>query len=321
MVSIVIPVYNVEKYLRQCLDSVLAQTYSDLEVIAVDDGSTDSSPSVCDEYAARDPRVRVIHKPNEGVSAARNTGVEFAHGEWMTFVDADDMLAPDAVEHWMRTAQETGVLCITACISRKAAKVMHRHKQVKPRIYDWESLTARSLHQLRGTDTGSWAKLLHRSVFAGTLRWPDGYRFEDLALLPLLYERIGELGSKIASLNMPLYFYRPVSGSFMDSPCNPAYADLFRVTEEIENWATHRSYALLRAARNRRFAAACAMIPYAHTFYDKAITPQSLWHIAKFRRSEILLTPVTRIKTRIAAVLTLMGRNIWQRAMTRYLSK
>lgn len=94
MVSIIVPVYNVEEYLRECVDSVLNQTYSDVEVILVDDGSTDQSGNICDEYAKMDSRIKVIHKKNRGVSSARNTGIETASGERIIFVDSDDCIHP-----------------------------------------------------------------------------------------------------------------------------------------------------------------------------------------------------------------------------------
>lgn len=96
--SIVIPVYNVAAYLRECLDSVRAQTFGDWEAVCVDDGSTDGSGSILDEYAARDSRFRVLHQPNAGVSAARNAALEIAAGEWLTFLDGDDRLREDALE-------------------------------------------------------------------------------------------------------------------------------------------------------------------------------------------------------------------------------
>lgn len=95
MISIVIPVYNVEKYLPQCVDSILSQTYKDFEVILVDDGSPDGSPAICDEYALRDSRIRVVHQENAGVSVARNHGMEQARGEWITFIDSDDWVTPN----------------------------------------------------------------------------------------------------------------------------------------------------------------------------------------------------------------------------------
>ena len=97
MVSVIIPVYNVEKYLRECLDSVLAQTYKDLEVILVDDGSTDQSGSICDEYAAKDSRFKVIHKPNGGQSDARNVGLDNAQGDYVYFIDSDDYIPSNTI--------------------------------------------------------------------------------------------------------------------------------------------------------------------------------------------------------------------------------
>ena len=91
-ISVIIPVYNAEKYLRRCIDSVLAQTYKDFELLLIDDGSKDSSGAICDEYAAQDARVRVFHKENGGVSSARNVGLDHAQGEWITFVDSDDYI-------------------------------------------------------------------------------------------------------------------------------------------------------------------------------------------------------------------------------------
>ena len=95
VISIIVPVYNTEQYLRRCIDSVLAQTYQDFELLLIDDGSKDSSGAICDEYAAQDTRVRVFHKANGGVSSARNVGLDHARGEWITFVDSDDEVKPN----------------------------------------------------------------------------------------------------------------------------------------------------------------------------------------------------------------------------------
>lgn len=91
-ISIIVPVYKAEKYLRRCVDSILAQTFTDFELLLIDDGSPDSSGEICDQYAASDPRVRVFHKPNGGVSSARNLGIDISNGEYLTFVDADDLI-------------------------------------------------------------------------------------------------------------------------------------------------------------------------------------------------------------------------------------
>ncbi len=97
-ISVIVPVYKVEAYLQRCVDSLLAQTFSDFEVILVDDGSPDHCGEICDEYVRKDERVRVFHKPNGGVSSARNLGLDNVHGEWIAFVDADDLVPTDALE-------------------------------------------------------------------------------------------------------------------------------------------------------------------------------------------------------------------------------
>lgn len=97
-ISVIVPVYNAEKYIAQCIDSILSQTFSDFELLLIDDGSKDHSGAICDEYAAKDSRVRVFHKENGGVSSARNLGLDEAEGEWITFVDSDDFIAPDFCE-------------------------------------------------------------------------------------------------------------------------------------------------------------------------------------------------------------------------------
>lgn len=111
-VSIVVPVYKVEKYINKCLDSIKNQTFKDFEVILVDDGSPDECPAICDEYAKNDNRFIVIHKENGGVSAARNTGIESANGEWLYFVDSDDWLELDALENLVKEAEEQNVECV-----------------------------------------------------------------------------------------------------------------------------------------------------------------------------------------------------------------
>ena len=98
MISVIIPVYNVELYIKQCLDSVINQTYTDLQIIIIDDGSTDGSKAICEEYANRDSRMVFISQENAGVSSARNKGIEQATGEWISFVDADDWLELNAYE-------------------------------------------------------------------------------------------------------------------------------------------------------------------------------------------------------------------------------
>ena len=109
LISVIVPVYNVEAYLPRCVDSILAQTYKNLEIILVDDGTKDRGGVICDEYAAKDPRVKVIHKENGGLSSARNAGIDVARGEYLAFVDSDDYLEPEAMEVLLNAAVSNNV--------------------------------------------------------------------------------------------------------------------------------------------------------------------------------------------------------------------
>jgi glycosyltransferase involved in cell wall biosynthesis len=119
LVSVIVPVYNVEKYLSRCIDSILSQTYKNLEIILVDDGSTDNSPMICDDYKNKDSRIRVVHKKNEGVSVARNTGLDLANGTYISFVDSDDWIEPNLYER------------VITCINEKKADIVKYHYVVE----------------------------------------------------------------------------------------------------------------------------------------------------------------------------------------------
>ena len=119
MISVIVPVYNVEKYLRKCLDSIVNQTYRDLEIILIDDGSTDNSGAICDEYGQKDSRIKVVHKTNGGLSSARNCGLEIARGDYITFIDSDDYIESDTIETVVKTF-----------LNKQVEVVLIREKQV-----------------------------------------------------------------------------------------------------------------------------------------------------------------------------------------------
>ena len=130
-ISVIIPVYRAEAYLRQCLDSVVDQTYKNLEIILIDDGSPDSCGAICDEYAARDERIVVVHKENEGVSIARNIGIDMSHGEWIAFADPDDWLEPDLYEKAIEAidGRSVDVFCTGGAFFE-----YQKHSQIRARI-------------------------------------------------------------------------------------------------------------------------------------------------------------------------------------------
>lgn len=179
-ISIIIPVYKVEGYLRKCLDSVLAQTYRALEILLVDDGSPDNCGAICDEYAARDDRVRVIHKPNGGLSDARNAGLEAAAGQWIGFVDSDDYIAPDMFEKLYLAASRTGA-GIAVCGYRV---VSDAGPAAPPRGVEKELVLERDeairlLLEDKRLQNYVWNKLYRAEYWRG-VRFPAGKAFEDI---------------------------------------------------------------------------------------------------------------------------------------------
>lgn len=137
-ISIVVPVYNVpEQYLKKCLNSLIEQTYKNIEIIVVDDGSTDLSSTVCDEYSEKDSRLNVIHKKNGGLSAARNTGVENAHGAWVMFVDGDDWIAPQMCEHMINVAEKESVDLVMCGMVKEYSRNSYPYKyNLEEKVYE-----------------------------------------------------------------------------------------------------------------------------------------------------------------------------------------
>ena len=200
LISVIVPVYRVEPYLRRCVDSILNQTCADLEVILVDDGSPDNCGAICDEYAQKDARVRVLHRENGGLSDARNAGMETACGAYLAFVDSDDLLPEDSLEKLLRIARE-----------QQADLVIggHRRFEGEPREAPVPAETVRCMTgeeaMMDFLDHGcaSWARLYRRELHRD-LRFPVGELNEDEAVVLPLLERC----SRIAKTDAVVYHYR-----------------------------------------------------------------------------------------------------------------
>ena len=180
LISVIIPVYNVEKYLRECLDSVLAQTYTDYEVIMVDDGSTDASGAICDEYAARDERFRVIHKENGGASTARNAGLNAAAGEFLYFLDSDDLLCADAFRKMLCCALDNNADLVFI----EAETFNEDNTDRKGSYYYHQQYLPQSPYEVMGTPFF----FIKKSVFDNNgLRFTEGIVYEDLIMAYMLF--------------------------------------------------------------------------------------------------------------------------------------
>lgn len=177
MISVIIPVYNVEPYLRKCLDSVVNQTYRNLEILVIDDGSTDGSGAICDEYAS-DRRMRIFHTENRGLSCARNLGLDEAKGEWIGFVDSDDWIEPDMYEALLKRAEETGADIVECGVFREyPGRTVERKK--KERKVSGERAVQELL--VRELSNAVWNKLWKRRCFE-TIRFPEERIFEEYSV-------------------------------------------------------------------------------------------------------------------------------------------
>ncbi len=174
MISVIVPVYNVEAYLAQCLDSILAQTYHDLEILLIDDGSADRSGSICDAYQAKDERITVFHTTNHGLSAARNVGLDHAHGEYIAFVDSDDWIEHNMLETLYQKTAESGADVVECGYLRE-----YRNGYVR---YEMQFRGENALNGLLSGKISNivWNKLWKAICFTN-IRFPEGMMFEDTA--------------------------------------------------------------------------------------------------------------------------------------------
>lgn len=203
LVSIIVPVYNVEQYIHRAVDCLLHQTYPHLEILLIDDGSPDKCPQICDEYAQKDQRIRVIHKTNGGLSDARNAGLNIAKGEYLTFLDSDDYLSLDAIEILLNIIQEQGVDVVCSGLNIINAK---------GEIYDYRK--GDNSFKISGKETVklllkdefpynfSPAKLYKRDLF-NDIRFPLGRLYEDIATTYLVINR----ANSVYCMKECLYYY------------------------------------------------------------------------------------------------------------------
>lgn len=210
LISIIVPVYQAEAFLEKCLNSLCGQTYSNLEILLVDDGSRDRSGSICDAYAEKDPRVKVIHKENAGVSAARNSALDQFQGQYLMFVDSDDYIRPDAVELMLHRMQTDGSDLAVAQVVK-----VDEQENLLTANYTWmrdcvmtKEEAFRHLGCAEEFPCYACCKLYRREVYEG-IRFPALACGEDLWLWPLVLDRC----EKVSVLSDVLYFYFQHSAS------------------------------------------------------------------------------------------------------------
>ena len=256
-ISVIVPVYKVEQYLPACVGSILAQTFSDFELILVDDGSPDNCGAMCDAYAEQDPRVRVIHQENGGLSAARNSGIDIAQGEYITFVDSDDLITPQFLNCLYQTAKVQNAEIVTSWFipfsNEKTLKTSVKLAD-KPIIIHCGEDAVRILYE--GNDivtVNACAKLISRNLI-GELRFPLGRLHEDQAFIPIVCYR----AKKVVSYHTPLYFYRSRPDSITAKPFSTdRFDDLWAIGTCIDFFSMEGKPEIVAVAQEEQMRMRC----------------------------------------------------------------
>lgn len=320
MVSVIIPVYNAEDFLEEAILSVFSQTYTDWELILVDDGSTDHSPVICDAAAKDNKQVTVVHIANSGVSHARNVGLDLAKGNYITFLDADDLLAPSALEIMLKVAKnEADIICVgikefndknplytVANLSAKKKSLVLGFPHAIRKLSGTKAAID-SLYQ-KSVDNSVWGKL-YASRLWSSLRFKEGIRYEDLDICYKVLLR----SNSVAVIDFPLYYYRQHGASYIHN-FTPSRADVLKVTERIVEHVAANYPTLLPAARSRQLSANFNILGLIAANKTQSLSlvnsiADECWEKIKELRSESLRNPNVRLKNKIGIIVSyLAGR-------------
>lgn len=306
-VSIIIPVYNVEKYLSRCLDSVIKQTYKNIEIVLVDDGAKDRSADICENYAKIDGRILVIHKENGGLSSARNVGIESCEGDCIYFLDSDDYITHDCIENLVEFMEK-----YDADISIMQMMYIEEHVNDEVLIdedeymlvFDSKQAIEESLYQRLFTCCAP-SKLYKRSV-VGETRFPVERLSEDLATCHLFLDK----GNTIVYSNKYGYYYRQHDNSIMHT-FNPKRLDALEWAKNIEQFCAVKYPNIIQASLCRTFNVAIHLLldlPQTGEMHDRYF--KTIWTEVKRTRLSVLLNRKVRFRERAASILSFAGEKV-----------
>ena len=310
-ISIIIPVYNVQKYLPCCLDSVQNQTFQEFEAILVDDGSTDESGSICDRYAKMDPHFSVLHKDNGGQSSARNMGLDHCRGEYVCFLDSDDYLEPDYLEYLYNEINKSNydfVSCTANFVNEKNEFIRRNNYETERKEIAGDIFDAYFHSNL--IEDAAWNKIYRRELFSG-LRFAEGIIFEDsLFIIPLLKKC-----KRILFTCKFLYNYRIREGSTMQYErntvskvaFNPKKIDALTVYQlcarELQGTKWEEGY-------YRRMITTCAEFSVASAGYHSRELRKKILEYYRFAVKKCGLSSYP-FKERTAVILEIYFPHLW----------
>ena len=306
LISVIVPVYNVEDYLDQCMESIVGQTYPHLEILMVDDGSTDNSGALCDQWAERDQRIRVIHQENGGLSAARNTALDAMSGELVIMVDSDDVLHPDAVSILLQAIQahhaDVAIGSFVVFDGMDANwPTITSEKTV--RHYDSQAALKAIYYQDKLTNSSCW-RLFKASLF-NDVRYPVGKYYEDLAIVYPLYKKC----SLVVGIDDAVYGYRQRNDSILGR-FSLKRADVLDICEQLERQVQTEDVELLHAVRSRLLSAYfnILLLSYQDKEQDFKELQDRCWKGIKRLRHNCLIDSNVRPKNKAGIIASYLGR-------------
>lgn len=233
LISVIIPVYKVEKYIFECVNSIINQTYRNIEIILVDDGSPDECPKICDDYAKKDSRVKVIHKENGGLSSARNAGIEVCNGEYVVFVDSDDYVTVDLIKQfiYMIDNYDSDVVICDYCSDEKKLNI-----GIEKSVRNYSSKQAmKYLLTDRIINTSASTKAFRKEMFED-VRFPLGMIYEDFATIYKLLNK----AKNISYAKTNKYYYRTNFEGITNSSFTKKQLDYYKVSKEVYEFVSQK---------------------------------------------------------------------------------
>ena len=306
LVSVVVPVYNVEPYLHECVASVVEQTYTNIEIILVDDGSTDSSGTLCDEFALSDSRICVFHKKNGGLSDARNYGILRSHGSLISFIDSDDYVSSNYIMHLYQALVrgKTDIATTSICIFREGEPPKeHKRDTAEFHVYDACEALEDMLY-MRHLEPNAFPKIYKKELF-DTIQYPVGKLYEDIATTTKLIDKAG----KIAYLGENDYYYRIRPNSIQTASFNPKKLDLLDQLNVVKSIVQTKYPSAINAYYSKEQSALFNLYMNISPDDTKEMLEiaSGLWNGIKKNRISVLKDKEARPDAKIASLLSFLG--------------
>lgn len=314
IVSVIIPVYNVELYLDKCINSVIVQNYKQLEIILVDDGSPDNCPQMCDEWAKKDKRIKVIHKQNGGLSDARNAGLDICNGDYITFIDSDDFIPVNYIETLVNGIESTGAdisACSIQTFTEKSIPLLNNRDV----YYNWTQYEAiTKMFYSDGIDVSACAKLYKNNLYKN-ICYPKGKLFEDMATTYKLFDN----ANYVTFCNGTQYYYfkRPESITTSNFTHDKMY--LIQTLQHIMEHYKQKNKRIFESVCCRYFD--CNIDLFVEICQGFVEDKNILWRNVRNYRAKVLFAIETPYKIRIKCLLTYLGNTTAHKILRRLIYK